>query len=109
VVNAIQEFNASQNVVRLLTFNAEFETFLSADRDKHSIILGADVVERDVLTNARVALQLHAQIENILDFLLDDVGRESIPRDTPKQHTAWLVGGLEDGNRISPPGELVGT
>ena len=72
------------------------------------MILLAEFPERHVLADHATALQINSQIHDALDLGIQHLARQTIRRNTIAQHAARLGKGFEDGDPVTPAGQLIG-
>ncbi len=96
-----QILRASFHARQILAGNAHGETLVSADRDKHRIVVFLELLKRDVASDPGIGFDFHAHAYEKVDFLIENISGETIGRNPVTEHSAQLRKLLKDRGPIS--------
>ena len=71
------------------------------------VALIEQVVHRQIGAQGRVGLEFNAKIGDHLDFLVQNLARQTVRRNADPQHTPGLGQGLVDRRQHSPPCQMI--
>jgi hypothetical protein len=97
--NIAQEVRVDQHAVEIGTGNRQANTLVRADGDQH----GVEAILEDIVQviDPLVQPQVYSQIDDVLHFALDDVGRQPVFGYAEAQHPAGDGHGLDHRHAIA--------
>jgi hypothetical protein len=108
VMEAAEEVHPAEDVGCVLALQAQADALLGPQGHVEGIVLRLELVQGDVLADLHPVLDLHARVQDLLDLGVQDLVGEAVAGDPPAEHSAGLVGGLEDLHAVAAAGQLVG-
>jgi len=109
IVEGLEEGRSGDDVGNIIgTFGRKGTTTLGAKAEEHGIVVLADLFHAEIDTHFALQLDLNAQIDNPLNFGVKYIARCAIARDAVAHHAAQVLMIVEDRDRVTLEGELVG-
>ncbi len=103
-VNLARELGIDQNAVQVVTRNGQFDPLMSADGDQHRI--EPLFQQFGCRLDTAIGFNFHADLTNLVDFLIELRPRQAIFGDADPQHTAGKRQGLENCCFMSQLGQI---
>ena len=103
-----QEFHAEIDAGLIFAGNSQFPAHMGAGADEDGGVFLPQLLDRLVLADAAVEDELDASSPDELHLVREDVLGEAVGRDPPEEHAARAAGGLVDGHRKPPIGQIAG-
>ena len=107
-MESVQEIDAGEHVGSVFPIDAQRDPLLSAQGDVDGIKRLLQLRNAHVFADFDAALEFDAQVEDLLDLSVQYRLGQSVTGDTPPQHPARLLHGLEDCHAIASASQLVG-
>ena len=108
VVERLQKRGGGDDVRRLVARTGQCAAGLGAEAEEHRVELGADLIHRDLGADAAGQPGLHADVEDALDFGVEDVARRAKARNAVAHHAAELGMLVENGDLVPLAPQLIG-
>ena len=67
-VGPVKKFGACENIAGIIARHAESQSLMRTYTHKDGLVILPKLIESRILSDVIVALQLHTQIQNLLDF-----------------------------------------
>ena len=96
------------DALEVLAGDVEEHRQAGAVGDEDGVVVGGDLVDGDGAPDDDVALDLHAQMAQVLDLAVDDRLGQTELGDAVAKHAAGVVQGLEDVHLVAHAGQLAG-
>ena len=97
-----QEFDAAVHARLVLPLHAHLLASVRAGCEVNDVEILADLVKGNGLAHTGVALDLHAQAADVVDFPVQDVPGKAVGGNRPAQHSSRVGQFLEDRHAVAP-------